>query len=267
MKLQVLIVFVLIYYQCFTQTTTAIDTIYLDTIFIEAPGTFVLYDLKNDDYRVYNIEKAKTPYAVHSTSKILWSIIGLEEGLIQNADEITKWDSIKYPKMEGWPEGWAKDQNIVSALNGSVNWYYQELLGNMTPEMIEQYLNKLDYQPGFKVEKVHYFGLTFNIKKSAFEQIDFLKHLYFNDFGISDTTVKTVKKGLLVQQNSHYTLYAKTGLGPIDDNNAIGWYIGIIEKGNDLYFFACNVITADELKAARLRIDYSLKALKALGLI
>src|SRR5690554_5379557 len=134
---------------CHSQDNIDYSELKLDSIFGENNGTFVLYDLQEDNYQIYNEERAKCKFAVHSTSKILWSIIGLEENLIKNDIDIVKWDSTKYPRKDWWPKEFAKDQNIVSALRNSVNWYYFELLGLMTPEVIEKYLNSLDYQAGF----------------------------------------------------------------------------------------------------------------------
>ena len=65
-----------------------------DTIFKENIGAFVLYDYHKDNYKVYNYDNATTEYPVHSTSKIIWSIIGLEEKLIKSQDDIVVWDSI-----------------------------------------------------------------------------------------------------------------------------------------------------------------------------
>ena len=127
----------------------------LDSIFGENEGTFVLYDNQSDNYQIYNPNRAKQKFAVHSTSKIFWSIIGLEENLIANETDIVIWDSIKYPRKEFWSTDFAQDQTIVSALRYSVNWYYFDLMQLMTPEMIEKYLNSLDYQKGFDVEQIH----------------------------------------------------------------------------------------------------------------
>ncbi len=239
----------------------------LDSIFGENDGTFVMYDLLNDRYQIYNIDRAKQKFAVHSTSKIVWSIIGLEEDIIKNDADIVKWDSIKYPRGEFWPAGFAQDQTIVSALRYSVNWYYFELMRLMTPEMIEKYLDNLDYQKGFDVEQVHYFGLTFNIRKSALDQIDFLKGLYQNNYGLKPNTIDIIKKGLTYEKNNDYVLCAKTGTGPIINGNGLGWLIGYVERDSKTYFFAFNVEHAVEILAGKLRTDYSMRILRALNLI
>ncbi len=239
----------------------------LDSLFQENEGTFVLYDVQKDHYQIFNPERAKQPFSVHSTSKILWSIIGLEENLIDHESDVVKWDSIKYPRKEFWPISWSQDQTIITALKYSVNWYYFELLGLMTPDMVEKYLNDLDYQKGFKVEKMHYFGLTFLIEKSALEQITFLRNLYTNQFHLSESTINTLKKGLVQEVNSTYTLYYKTGLGRIKNSNCMGWIIGFVEKGNDLYYFAMNVEDENMNIAGARRLEITNSVLKKLGLI
>jgi len=267
MKHLQILLFLLIAYICDGQQNIKYAALDLDSIFKENQGTFVLYKMNTDQYMIYNYSRAATEYAVHSTSKIFWSIIGLEEGLIKNEEELIRWDSIKYPRMGNWPGGWAADQTVFTALKKSVNWYYFELLSLMTPELIEKYLNKLDYKQGFQVEKVHYFGLTYNIKKSALEQIDFLKRIYTNELKISDKTLATIKKGMLYQKTDQYTMYSRTGLGPIENGNGIGWFIGFIEKGNEVYYFALNVEDEDEGESAKLRFELSLRVLILLQII
>lgn len=238
----------------------------LDSIFNGSKGTFVLYDLQNNNYQVYNPDRAKQKFAVHSTSKILWSIIGLEEGLIASENDVVKWDSVKYPPKAWWPEGFKQDQTTITALRHSVNWYYIELLKSMTPEMIEKYLNNLDYQKGFDIEEIQYFEMTFAMKKTAFEQIDFLKGFYLNKYNLSANTFDIVKKGMLYTDTPDCKIYTKTGTGPIANDNGIGWLIGFVEKDSKTYFFAFNVEDEDEGKAGRLRYDYGFRVLKAMKL-
>ncbi|MBR8537350.1 class D beta-lactamase [Carboxylicivirga sediminis] len=246
------------------QTTTQED-LNLESVFEGTTGTFVLYNVGGDNYKVYNADRASQAFSVHSTSKIVWSIIGLEEGLIANDAAVMKWDKDKYLPEKFWPEGWSQDQTVVSALKYSVNWYYFELMPLMTPEMVEQYLNRLDYQPGFQVEKLHYFGLTYQIEKSAMEQIAFLRQLYTNAFNLSPSTVSSIKKGMLQEQNDDYTLYYKTGAGEIRHGNCIGWVIGFVEKGDELYYFAMNIEDKDFKSILGKRIVITKEVLKELG--
>ncbi len=269
MKITTLICFLFFYASSFAQQTNQeYSSLDLDSIFGSNDGTFVLYDLKNDKYQIYNPDRAKQKFAVHSTSKILWSIIGLEENLIKKETDIVKWDSIKYPRKDlYWPSKFGKDQTAVSAIRNSVNWYYIELFKSMTPELIEKYLNNLNYQKGFDVEQVHYFGLTFRIRKSAFDQIEFLKGVYQNKFKLKHKTLSIVKKGMTFEKKKNYALYAKTGTGPINDDIGIGWLIGYVEKDSNVYFFAFNIEDKNEVELGKLRTDYSMRVLRSLELI
>jgi bla regulator protein BlaR1 len=268
MKQLLFICFLTFYtFLCKGQQELNYSLINLDSIFQENQGTFVLFDCQKNDYRIYNYERSKNDFAVHSTCKIFWSIVGLEENIISDENRIVKWDSIKYPQKDWWKNSWAKDQSIVTALNNSVNWYYFELLSSIAPEITEKYLIQLNYKPDYKVERVHYFGFSNTVRKSALEQIDFIKGIYQNDYKISDKTIETIKQGLLWEQCDEYTLYGKTGLGPIDNDKQIGWYIGMIEKGENKFIFALNIENESQDIASKLSIDYSLKILKTLGLI
>ncbi len=251
----------------FAQNTIDYSELKADAAFNESEGTFVLYNPQENTYQIYNPQRAKEPFSVHSTSKILWSIIGLEEHLIADENEVVTWDSIAYKPVPFWPEQWKQNQTVVTALKYSVNWYYMELMKQMTPEMVEKYLNNLDYKKGFHVEKVHYYGLTFLIEKSAIEQITFLQNFYTNKYKLSESTENIVKKGMLQESGDGYSLYYKTGLGQIKNGHAIGWVIGFIEKGDELYYFAMNVEDKDMNIAGKKRLEICLPLLRQLHLI
>lgn len=268
MKKSLLITFLTFFtFICKGQQGLNYSLINLDSIFQENQGTFVLFDCQKNDYKIYNYERSKKDFAVHSTCKIFWSVVGLEENIISDENTTIKWDSIKYPPKDWWKDSWTKDQSIVTALSNSVNWYYIELLSLIAPETAEKYLIQLNYKPDYKVERIHYFGFSNTVKKSALEQIDFMNGIYQNDYKISDKTIEIIKQGLIWQKCDEYTLYGKTGLGPTDNDKQIGWYIGIVEKGESNFIFALNIETELQDISSNLHIDYSLKILNILGLI
>ena len=238
-----------------------ISEINLDSVFHQNIGTFVYYEPEGDHFLVYNLDRATVQYPVHSTSKIVWSIIGLEEHLISDENEAISWDSIKYPKKDWWPESWTKDLGVKTALNQSVNWYYIELLSKMNPELIENWISKLNYGKIPKIEEVHYFGLTMMIRKSAFEQIKFLSRLINKKLNISDQTYNIIKEALYYKTMNNAKIYIKSGLGPDGFDSGIGWIIGFVEKGENVNYFALNVQDDDEWKAAKLRYVYFEKIL------
>src|SRR5262245_46262560 len=64
-------------------------------------GCFVLYDLKSDRYLRYNEERCRRRFSPWSTFKIANSLIGLETGVITDAEFVIPWDRAKYP-----PDNW-----------------------------------------------------------------------------------------------------------------------------------------------------------------
>ena len=69
----------------------------LSKFFKNTTGAFVLYDLKNDRYLRHNPARCKQRLPPHSTFKIPNSLIGLETGVIADADFVIPWDRQKYP--------------------------------------------------------------------------------------------------------------------------------------------------------------------------
>lgn len=65
----------------------------LSTYFRGFNGSFVLYNMKNDQYFIYNRDKSITRTAPDSTYKIYGALIGLELGIIKNDDSVMKWDA------------------------------------------------------------------------------------------------------------------------------------------------------------------------------
>jgi beta-lactamase class D len=66
------------------------------------------------------MEQANTEYSVHSTSKILWTIIDLEEGLVNDTETFT-WDSTKYPCTGYWPKEFSDSHTLETAPKYSIN--------------------------------------------------------------------------------------------------------------------------------------------------
>src|SRR5664279_1653327 len=65
---------------------------YFDEFKVE--GSFVLYDLKLDQYRIYNPRQFNEDFCPASTFKICNALIGLETGVIKDENFIIPWDRI-----------------------------------------------------------------------------------------------------------------------------------------------------------------------------
>lgn len=84
------------------------------------------------------------------------------------------------------------------------------------------------------------FWLRGEIRISTNQQINFLKKLHLNQLPFSQKNQEIVKEIMIVEKKSDYTIRAKTGWASRIDKQ-IGWYVGYLEKGENVYFFTINI--------------------------
>jgi beta-lactamase class D len=84
-------------------------------------GSFVMYDMANDKYIIYDSLRCNTRFTPASTFKIPNSIIGLETGVIADENFVIQWDSTKSR------ETCDHDLTLRDAIKYSCVWYYKEL--------------------------------------------------------------------------------------------------------------------------------------------
>ncbi len=225
-------------------------------------GCAVVYDATNDHYHRYNAERCATRFAPASTFKIYNSLVGLETGVIEDADYVIPWDNVQ----RSIPS-WNQDHNLRSAITNSVVWYYQELARRVGRERMEEWLAKEPYGNSTIGKNVDEFWLDGSIKITADEQIEFLKRLHNQKLAFSDRSMEIVEDIMINPSPKEYTLRAKTGWTIRLDTN-IGWWVGYVEKGDSLYYFATNIQTNDpqeNFPAGRKNITY--RILQELGIL
>ena len=105
---------------------------------------------------------------------------------------------------------------------------------------MQKYLKQFHYGDRDISSGVDTFWLVGSMKISALEQIGFLKKFYCEKLGVSTATTAAVKDILIREKNEQYTLSAKTGAGTLG-KKALGWYVGYLEGGADVWFFALNI--------------------------
>jgi beta-lactamase class D len=232
-------------------------------------GAFVLYDMNNQRYVRYNVKRCGERFSPKSTFKIPNSLIGLETGVIRDAEFVIPWNREKYPPQANWNEEpfvhWAKDHTLRSALKYSVVWYYRELALSVGGERMKKYVAAFDYGNEDVSGRIDNFWLNDVLKISADEQVEFLKAFYSGRLPVSKRTTEIVKDILVFEQTPTYKLSAKTGGGPIDEGIFIGWFVGYLEANGNVYFFATNMEGASFAEIRARRIELTREILKGLG--
>ncbi len=72
-------------------------------------------------------------------------------------------------------------------------------------------------------------------------QVDFLKRLYEGKLPFSKRSIDIVKRVMLTEQSSSYTIRAKTGWARYKHQNN-GWWVGYVETNGNVFFFATRLL-------------------------
>lgn len=214
------------------------DIVYLDLSadFGGYEGSFVLYDAAADSWQIYNMDQAVTRIAPASTYKIYIALAGLDSGIITPECSRIPWDGQK-----NGADAWNADQTLESAMQHSINWYFQAIDARLGLPAIRDYVQRIGYGNQQVNGDTATYWLTSSLKISPVEQVEMLQKLYHNEFRFSPETVETVKNSICLFSTDEGSFYGKTGTEAVDGQNVSGWFIGFLEKDGHTYFFATNI--------------------------
>jgi len=206
-------------------------------------GTLVLVQDSTGKTQVYDKARAATPYSPVSTFKILNSCIALETGVISGPDAVLPWDGVKYLF-----DAWNKDLTLKQAYSVSCVPVYQEIARRVGGLRMQEWVKAARYGNADIGGGIDLFWLTGELRISANEQIEFLRRLKHDQLPFSAKTMATVKDIMVVEQGKDWTLRGKTGLSlrikpsiAFWDKPNIGWWVGWLERGGEVWYFALNI--------------------------
>ena len=213
-------------------------------------GAVIISSLNNDKKYIYNNSRAEKRYIPASTFKILNTLIALDQKVINNENDIIKWDGKKR-----FYSPWNQDQTLKSAISISCVWCYQKFARKIGNKNYLNYLNKNHYGNEKTGSELATFWLDGDLKISTYEHIEFLQNLYNNNMAFQQKHMNITKEILTVEKTNTYIIKAKSGWA-----KKIGWYIGYVETKNDVWFFALNAdIERSQLKYRKEIIMNALK--------
>lgn len=220
-------------------------------------GCWGLFDNGQGHFTVSNITHfTDSTYLPASTFKIVNSLIGLENGTVQDSSSVIPFDSTRSYRAEC-----KGDMDMYKAFRLSCPNWYQELAEQIGQPIMQKWLDTLGYAQRtkrFVIENnLDTFWLDNSAKVTGDEQLGLVKRLYFDQLPFSKRSMRIVRNMMLWENNSNYQLYYKTGWGTDENKNQIGWIIGWIEENKHPYFFSLQVKSPDaniDMKAVRLNI-------------
>ena len=232
----------------------------LSAYFGEYEGSFVLYDSKNDVFHIYDMEHAALRVSPDSTYKIYDALFGLEEGIITPKDSFIAWNKETYP-FEAWNAG----QTLESAMEASVNWYFQSIDQQLTASGIYSYIRQIEYGNENVSGPLSSYWLESSLKISPIEQVELLIKLQNNSWGFSSENINAVKDSICLFSSDAGKFYGKTGTGRVDGHDVNGWFIGYVETADNTYYFAAN-IGADTKAAGSIAAEITISILSDMNI-
>jgi bla regulator protein BlaR1 len=243
----------------YTKPATSLEQVDLSEYFRGYQGSFVL--LAQDPYKltIYNEAKARERVSPDSTYKIYAALMGLENGVLQNADTELKWDQTVYPF-----DVWNRNHSLRSAMAYSVNWYFEQVNQRIGEDKIQRGLRRMAYGNADISGGVKDFWAESSLKISPIEQVLELKKLDTYELPYSHRSIDGVKEIIHIFQPDQGGLSGKTGTGTVNQQNIRGWFVGYLGKLGQRYYFATYIEGSDaDGKKAK---DITLKILKGKSL-
>ena len=242
-----------------------VSRIDLSACFNGYEGSFVLYDWKGGTWKIYDMEHATLRTSPNSTYKIYAALFGLEEGVIAPDDSFMAWDGTDYPF-----EAWNRNQDLLSAMQSSVNWYFEAIDRQIGSSAIQDYIHKIGYGNETVNANLASYWMQGELEISPIEQVELLTALHNNHFGFAPENVNAVKESICIfspesSSSEGKNFYGKTGTGRVDGQNVNAWFVGYVETSDNTYFFATN-IQAPENATGSKAAEISLSVLSDMGI-
>ncbi len=222
-------------------------------------GSFVMYSMKKDKYYIYNEKESRKRYSPDSTYKIYLALFGLDRHIISDKNSRMSWNHNHYPF-----DSWNKDQDLNTAIQNSVNWYFERISNQLSKNYISDQLKQLNY--GNKnLGSYKAYWLEDSLKISNLEQVIVLKNMMEQNNHFSKNEKKQLSSSLLIRKNENYELYGKTGTGIVNGKYNNGWFVGYVITNHDKYYFSTHL--SDEKASGENAKFINEKILKEMGVL
>ncbi|EOD8577596.1 beta-lactam sensor/signal transducer BlaR1 [Staphylococcus aureus] len=222
-------------------------------------GSFVMYSMKKDKYYIYNEKESRKRYSPDSTYKIYLALFGLDRHIISDKNSRMSWNHNHYPF-----DSWNKDQDLNTAIQNSVNWYFERISNQLSKNYTSDQLKQLNY--GNKnLGSYKAYWLEDSLKISNLEQVIVLKNMMEQNNHFSKNEKKQLSSSLLIRKNENYELYGKTGTGIVNGKYNNGWFVGYVITNHDKYYFSTHL--SDEKASGENAKLINEKILKEIGVL
>lgn len=204
-------------------------------------GSTSIYDYKNKKWLFSNSTDARVETLPASTFKIINLLIALETGVIKDENEVVKWVGKTDTTLYGYRPEIYKDMSIKEAFEVSAGWVFIELAKKIGKERYKRYLKLCQYGNQNLSQKDEDFWNFGAFAISPMNQIEFLIKVYEEKLPFSKRNIEILKRVMITEKADTYSIRSKTGWTRVSGND-IGWWVGYVERSDNVYFFATRII-------------------------
>jgi beta-lactamase class D len=228
----------------------------------QVTGTMALFDTRDGKLLCSDPSKCDKGYIPASTFKIANTIIGLETGVVSDAESPLPWDGKEYSNT-----AWNRDHTLRSAMQVSCVPCFQGIARQVGEARMQDWLNRLDYGNHDSSGRVDFFWLGGQLRITPFQQIDFLRRLDGGKLPIQEHTLDVVRDVITLDVTPEYVLRGKTGSAvPPEEPQEVYWFVGFVELGERRVFFATMLDgRAPDVDAMAVRRRVTERVLRELG--
>ena len=208
-------------------------------------GSITIYDYNSKKWISSDIKDSHVGTLPASTFKVINTLIAIETGAIADENEIIKWpgepDTLKY----GYRPNIYHDMSMKEAFQLSAGWAYVELAKEIGKNQYKEVLNKLNYgNADVSINDPDFWNFG-DLAISPVNQIEILMGVYEETLPFSKKSFQVLKEIMKEEETDDYILRAKTGWTR-DGGKDTGWWIGYVERKDNVYFFATRLIKERE---------------------
>ncbi|WBL20954.1 penicillin-binding transpeptidase domain-containing protein [Zunongwangia sp. HRR-M8] len=204
---------------------------------LDLQGSTTIYDYNKKEWIYTNKKDAQVTSLPASTFKIPNSLIILSNDVLEDENEIYKWDG--EPKFHFGFEFkvWEQNTDLKKAYKNSTIWFYEKASKQLNRKVYQNTLKKIGYGNNDLSEKGSDFWNYGSFAISPKNQVEFLIKLYENKLPFSQSTIEKVKQIMISEKTDHYIFRDKTGWTR-QNGKDIGWWVGYLTTTDNIYFFA-----------------------------
>ncbi|RFS13722.1 penicillin-binding transpeptidase domain-containing protein [Emticicia sp. C21] len=204
-------------------------------------GSTSIYDYKNKKWILSDSKDAQVETLPASTFKIINLFIALETGVIKDENEVVKWVGTTDTTLYGYRPDIYKDMTVKEAFEVSAGWVFIELAKKIGKERYKHYLKLCKYGNQNLSQKDADFWNFGAFAISTINQIEFMTKVYEEKVPFSKRNIEILKRVMITEKTDAYTIRSKTGWTRVSGND-IGWWVGYVERNENVYFFATRII-------------------------